>query len=263
MNRGRLSVFLGLGWIIAASASPAFADEFGRFEGNVQTEWLDLVGDHRRMRLLSDFAYVDPNGLEWEAPNGWIIDGASIPKIFWTAVGSPFEGPYRRASVIHDVACDQKIRPWQAVHRTFYNAMRAEGLGAIKAKIMYAAVYAGGPRWETRLSQVVKAADAPEVAAAMMRSVPDGYRTASLRIATVASDYEVGVAPAPSPPVQPTPAPAPAPEGWAGTEVMLVVEEIAPRELGQEDVDILTSRINAEPDISLEEIERLAADIAR
>ena len=36
-----------------ASVAPALAQDFGRFEGNVQTEWLDPEGDYRRMRLLS------------------------------------------------------------------------------------------------------------------------------------------------------------------------------------------------------------------
>jgi hypothetical protein len=32
----------------------------------------------------------------------------------------------------------------------FYNACITGGVGIVKAKLMYAAVYAGGPRWETK-----------------------------------------------------------------------------------------------------------------
>src|SRR5690606_6494125 len=63
-----------------------------------------------------------------------------------------FEGPYRNASVIHDVACDQKQRPWRDVHRAFYTAMLAAQVDPIKAKIMYGAVYQFGPRWERQVS---------------------------------------------------------------------------------------------------------------
>jgi hypothetical protein len=60
---------------------PAFSADkkfsFGRFKGSVQTEWLS---DGRHMKLLTDFAYIDPDEREWLAPKGAQIDGASIPR---------------------------------------------------------------------------------------------------------------------------------------------------------------------------------------
>jgi hypothetical protein len=117
---------------------------FGRFVGDVIAKW-DEPG--RTMTLVEDFAYVGPDGLTWHAPKGSQVDGASIPRIAWTVVGGPFEGLYRKASVIHDVACATKARSWRAVHRAFYTAMLAAGVGDTRAKIMYAAVYHFGPRW--------------------------------------------------------------------------------------------------------------------
>jgi Protein of unknown function (DUF1353) len=64
----------------------------------------------------------------------------------WSVIGGPFEGLYRNASVIHDVACAEQKRAWYMVHRAFYHMM-ASGLGPVQAKIMYAAVYHFGPRW--------------------------------------------------------------------------------------------------------------------
>ena len=80
-------------------------------------------------------------------PAGSVVDGASIPQVFWSLVGGPFEGEYRNASVVHDVACDRKSEPWEAVHLMFYNACRCGGVGEKKAKLLYWAVYLGGPRW--------------------------------------------------------------------------------------------------------------------
>jgi Protein of unknown function (DUF1353) len=54
---------------------------------------------------------------------------------------------YRNASVVHDVACDTRDHPWQDVHRMFYEACRAGGVGEQKAKLVYAAVYHFGPKW--------------------------------------------------------------------------------------------------------------------
>lgn len=127
----------------------AMANEFGHFVGRVVTEWLP---DGRRMKLIEPFGYVSPTGAHWDAPMGSIIDGASIPRFAWAAIGGPFEGRYREASVIHDVACVDKNRPWQDVHRAFHTAMLANGVGAVKAKIMYGAVYFGGPRWQRMVS---------------------------------------------------------------------------------------------------------------
>ena len=62
-------------------------------------------------------------------------------------MGSPYTGEYRNASVVHDVACEKRDRPWEDVHLMFYEACRAGGVAEQKAKLMYAAVYHFGPRW--------------------------------------------------------------------------------------------------------------------
>lgn len=117
----------------------------GTYTGNIRTEW--LADNTRRMALLEDFAFTDASGKLWRAPKGSIIDGASIPRAFWSVIGGPFEGSYRNASVLHDVACQERSEPWQRVHRMFYEAMLASGVEERRARIMYAAVYYLGPRW--------------------------------------------------------------------------------------------------------------------
>jgi len=127
----------------------AQAQSAGKYIGTVQTEWLE---DGRRMRLLASFSYIDPKGLQWDAPSGWVVDGASIPQVAWTFIGGPFEGKYRNASVIHDVGCDQKARPWESVHEVFYWAMLTSEVETWRAMIMYAAVYHFGPRWPRKVT---------------------------------------------------------------------------------------------------------------
>jgi hypothetical protein len=123
------------------------AGSYGQFEGEVLTKWLQHADDDRDMELLADFAYVDPNGKRWLAPKGSVINGASIPQAFWTTEGSPYVGDYRRASVVHDVACVEKSEPSKDVHRMFYNAMLCDGVASGKAYRMYSAVYWFGPSW--------------------------------------------------------------------------------------------------------------------
>jgi len=137
----------------AAAASAPANDEWGRFEGQVVARW---ESDGRSMTLVEPFAYVDPRATRWPAPAGAVVNGASIPRAFWSLIGGPFSGEFRDASVVHDVACETRDRPWQAVHTMFYEACRCGGVGTVKAKTMYYAVYHFGPRWrvETRTTIV-------------------------------------------------------------------------------------------------------------
>lgn len=115
-----------------------------RFVGEIDTRWLS---DGRRMKLLSSYEFIDSRGIQWFAPAGWIIDGASIPRFFWRAC-DPFIGRYRNASVVHDVYCDTKERPSHAVHAMFHEAMLAGGCPRWKAWLMWQAVRLFGPRFQ-------------------------------------------------------------------------------------------------------------------
>jgi Protein of unknown function (DUF1353) len=99
------------------------------------------------MTLLSELRYTDPSGVTWVAPAGSRVDGASIPRSLWSIMGGPFEGKYRNASVLHDVAYEQRNKPWADCDRMFYNAMRCSGVSAAEAKTMYYALYKFGHHW--------------------------------------------------------------------------------------------------------------------
>ena len=146
MVKWRLTVCLsGFLYLCLTCCATAHALYFGKYTGSVKAEWLI---DGRKMKILQPFIFIDPHNVEWLVPVGSLVDGASIPKAFWSLIGGPFEGKYRDASVIHDIACDEKRRTWESVHEAFYNAMRASGVDPLKAKVMYAAVNYFGPRWD-------------------------------------------------------------------------------------------------------------------
>lgn len=138
-----IRVFLVL---VALVISPhdAFATS-GQFVGDVVAKWLP---GGREMQLTDDFGYVDASGRRWMVPKGSVVDGASIPRSLWSIVGAPFNGNYRKASVVHDFFCQRMTHPWKDVHRLFFEASLAEGNSLYHAKLMYGAVYAWGPRWE-------------------------------------------------------------------------------------------------------------------
>ena len=134
----------GFGDDVMAEPATASAGEWGRFVGDVVARWSD---NGRDMTLVEPFAYVDSRESRWDAPAGAVVNGASIPRAFWSLIGGPFEGQFRNASVVHDVACEARDREWRTVHRMFYEACRCGGVAAAKAKAMYYAVWHFGPRW--------------------------------------------------------------------------------------------------------------------
>ncbi len=117
----------------------------GHFVGDVVARWLK---DGRKMKLREDFQFVDSKGIKWTVPKGSVVDGANIPKILWASVGPPFVGKYRRATVLHDVACVERSKPHKKVHRMLYEAMLADNTPKLIAKKMYYAVAMFGPKWD-------------------------------------------------------------------------------------------------------------------
>ena len=120
----------------------------GAFSGEPQTQWLTESNlPDRKMRVLVDFSFTDPAGKKWVTPKDYIVDGASIPQALWTTVGSPYTGDYRRASIVHDKACDDAINDAaarRAADRMFYHACRAGGCSIEQATLLYIGVRIGG-----------------------------------------------------------------------------------------------------------------------
>ena len=121
--------------------------EWGMFPTNAQVELLD---DGRTLRLMENFAYIDPEKQVWVASKGSVVDGASIPRVFWSITGGPLVGHFRNASIVHDEACRRRTEPSDDVHLMFYNACRCAGVPKNKSKLLFAAVYHFGPNWSLK-----------------------------------------------------------------------------------------------------------------
>lgn len=135
-------------FLVAGSAT-GFADDrksedFGRFSKGPLNEFLD---DGPLIKLMEDFTFTDAKGRRWIAPSGFTSDGASIPQFAKSFIGGNFDGPYRKAAIIHDYNCKRRTADWEVVHNLFYDGLRAANVGERKAMVMYLAVYHFGPRW--------------------------------------------------------------------------------------------------------------------
>jgi uncharacterized protein DUF1353 len=135
----QLVLFLALTLI---APSPGLAQFEGKFE-------IGPPGckEKRECTLKYDLRYRDPKGKDWLAAADNKTDGASIPVWAQPFIGDPFDESYIKAAVIHDHYCGRHVRPWRDTHRVFYDALIELGVTVAKAKLMYYAVYLGGPKW--------------------------------------------------------------------------------------------------------------------
>lgn len=142
----------------------------GAFSANPKTEWMSDVGADRNMRMLEDFWYDDPVGRRWKAPKGSVVNGASIPEALWSAVGSPYTGDYRRASIVHDVACDSPGVKREEADAMFYSACLAGGCSKAQAKMLYLGVRIGSWTTGKAMFAVTKVPPKPRLANEHSRS---------------------------------------------------------------------------------------------
>lgn len=98
--------------------------------------------------LVDDYSCVLPNGYSLTIKEGFVFDGASIPRLFWTLVGSPFTGSYARAALIHDALYQSEILSRKECDDIFYDVMYACGSNWITRYTLWAAVRTfGGFVW--------------------------------------------------------------------------------------------------------------------
>jgi hypothetical protein len=99
-------------------------------------------------KLYKDIEYVY-NGKRITVLKGFITDGASIPKMLWAFVGSPYIGNYVEAAVIHDAlyAYKRKFTRKEA-DAVFDQIMKESNVSDFKRFIIWAAVRLFGyPAW--------------------------------------------------------------------------------------------------------------------
>ena len=99
--------------------------------------------------ILSEDKTVESLGYRGTIKKGFDFDGASIPKWLWSIYGSPLNGNYVVASLIHDgLYASQKISK-KISDKIFLDIMKQSNVGYIKRTSMYLAVKMfGGKDWK-------------------------------------------------------------------------------------------------------------------
>ena len=129
---------------------------FGKFEGQLdlrilppprKRQWWEWLFPRRpKVTILSLFAYIDKDGVRWEAPVGTKINGLSSPWCLWRLM-PPFAWRGIRPSAIHDAGCTYCTRPSWAVHLAMYRAMKCENASPMRAWITWFLIRTFGPRF--------------------------------------------------------------------------------------------------------------------
>lgn len=90
-----------------------------------------------------NLTYVDRKGKTqtFTIGKGKTSDGASIPKIFWSVIGDPFNPKFARAAWFHDYMA-VKGADVPEISEVFYRLLLEDGVNRIKAGAMRYAVLA-------------------------------------------------------------------------------------------------------------------------
>jgi hypothetical protein len=126
---------------------------FTQFDAKLRIQYDDnasrvLGADHWRVTEGFRFYIGDDKSGEWvNVPDGYLTDGASVPRIFWSII--PPWGAYGQAAVVHDILCEYlsitkdglPMRITRArCDEILLEAMIALGVPAWKRQVIYRAV---------------------------------------------------------------------------------------------------------------------------
>ena len=108
---------------------------------------VNIVDDN--VFILFEDVVVESLGYSVKVKKGFDFDGASIPKWLWSIYGSPLNGNYVVASLIHDgLYASQKVSK-RVSDKIFLDIMKQSNVGYIKRTSMYLAVTLfGGKDWK-------------------------------------------------------------------------------------------------------------------
>lgn len=106
--------------------------------------------------LISDYSCTLPDGLELHIKRGFDYDGASIPQMFWSLVGSPFTGSHTRAAFVHDALYASELFPRKQCDEIFFKLLKFSGTNRIKRDLFYLMVSGfGWTTWQQHKPQEV------------------------------------------------------------------------------------------------------------
>ena len=100
-----------------------------------------------RLERVLEVSYTFKNEtMNIKVPEGYLTDGATIPKVFWSVIGSPYLPEYITAAIVHDWCCDEKYDV-EEMSDLFFELLKLSNVPNLTAKLMRKAVYAYKSRY--------------------------------------------------------------------------------------------------------------------
>ena len=109
-----------------------------------------IPGTDTRQLIIEWFSYfmIGTKHIKVRIPSNFIFDGASIPRVFWSVVGSPFEDNHELAGLVHDWLYHKHICTRKEADHVFLYILKQHGAARWKARVMFRAVRMfGGNFW--------------------------------------------------------------------------------------------------------------------
>lgn len=104
---------------------------------------LEPIAKGEKYRLLDDISFFIGTR-EIHIPKGVEFDGASIPRLFWSLIGSPFEPDFMEAALIHDYCFYTKCCSFMEANNLFKAKLKTNGVSAWRRGLMWVSVASGG-----------------------------------------------------------------------------------------------------------------------
>ena len=105
------------------------------FSGDVELQELNET----EWTLKEDVSFTNEH-LEVIVKSGFITDGASIPKLFWSIIGSPLEADLLLPAIIHDGLYTDETLPREVCDDLLREMLLLNGVSQLKADLIYNAV---------------------------------------------------------------------------------------------------------------------------
>ena len=100
------------------------------------------------IQLSEDWYFCIDTRIIW-IPKGYVCDGASIPRVFWSIVGSPFDPNNAVGAWAHDYLYLTHLTDKNTADEVAFQLWRQAGIRLLKARVMWFAVNKfGGFAWK-------------------------------------------------------------------------------------------------------------------
>ena len=134
---------------------PVIATAWGAWENKgTLVEIIGSTTGQRKVVLREPLRWVDKDGTVITIPEGYVSDGATIPRIAWWLMGGKLSLDYIRAAFVHDYSVvyhNAMAGSWaqsnEIAAERFYCGLRADSMGFYKASACRIAVTRFGPQW--------------------------------------------------------------------------------------------------------------------